>query len=494
MRLSSKNLASLKQAVSGQQNISLPEYNRDETEIGIVHLGPGAFHRAHQVAYTEAVLNQFGGNWGVCAVSMRSTGARDILEPQDGLYTLAILDQKIEYQVIGAIKEVLVATDQLSQVLERMASEPVKIVSLTVTEKGYCLNTKGELDLNHADIKHDLSNPDSPKSAVGLIVKALNMRMQANLAPFNVISCDNLPSNGHKLKNAVITFAKQESVELANWIEKSVSFPSTMVDSITPKTDEHVIKQVSEALGVDDQWPIQREAFLQWVIEDTLTGDRPAWEKVGVVFSNNIDAFENAKLRILNGLHSTLAYMGLLVGLKSVKEAISNQDLYQHCQRLLNDEIIPSFTPPAELDVNEYASDIIRRFENPQIVHLLSQIAWDGSQKIPVRILGTLTDNLRAGSSIKLLTLTVAAWIHFIRLTGNNNGELTDPLANELLQLTKAFNGDAAHDVNLFVASDLVFSDELKSSETFCNTLVECYRQLLEVEQKGLAVLANAAQ
>lgn len=493
MRLSSKNLASIKAAVSEKKNISLPAYNRDNTDIGIVHLGPGAFHRAHQVAYTESVLNQFGGNWGICAVSMRSTGARDILEPQDGLYTLAILDQKIEYQVIGAIKEVLVATDQLPQVLARMASEQVKIVSLTVTEKGYCLNTQGQLDLKHADIQHDLNNLETPRSAVGLLVQALKLRMQNNVAAFNVISCDNLPSNGHKLKNAVLTFAKQQSVELANWIEQSVSFPSTMVDSITPKTDDNVIKQVSEALGADDQWPIQREAFLQWVIEDTLTGDRPAWEKAGVVFSNNIDAFENAKLRILNGLHSTLAYMGLLIGLNSVKDAISNQALYNHCQRLLNEEIIPSFIPPAELDVNEYASDIIRRFENPQIVHLLSQIAWDGSQKIPVRILGTLTDNLRAGSSIKLLTLTVAAWIHFIRLTGKNNGELTDPLATELLQLTNDFNGDAAHDVNLFVSSDLIFTDELKSSELFCNTLIECYEQLADVEQKGLAVLGITA-
>ncbi len=452
--------------------IITPQYNRSHTEIGIVHLGPGAFHRAHQAVYTENAMNLAGGHWGICGVSLRSATARDVLNKQDNLYTLAILDKNINYQVIGAIKEVLVASEQSSQVMARLAAETTKLVTLTITEKGYCLGSDGRLDLQHSDIAYDLKNPSQPISAIGYIVQALGHRKAHGIAAFNVLSCDNVSGNGDKLRQAVIDFASQLDNHLATWITTNVAFPNAMVDSITPKTEDYTVDSVSSAINARDEWPIQREQFTQWVIEDNWRGERPAWDKVGVVFTSDVEGFEKAKLRLLNCLHSTLAYVGSLAGFETVYDVTSDSDFYQFICQLANEEVIGSFVPPKELDVKSYSKEIIERFLNPEIRHLLAQIAWDGSQKIQMRILPIIEDNLNLGRSTKLLSLALAAWFEFICRAIKTNKTIVDPLAEEFANMPALVSDDCVEVVAAFLSIESVFGSELKNNPSLTKQLV----------------------
>jgi len=474
MQLSDKILSNQTIAkVAENSAIATPQYDRENTEIGIVHLGPGAFHRAHQAVYTENAMNLAGGDWGICGVSLRSVTARDVLAKQDNLYTLAILDKKINYQIIGAIKEILVASEQSQQVMTRLTAATTKLVTLTITEKGYCLGADGRLDLQHPDITHDLSNRSKPNSAIGYIVQALGQRKINNINAFNVLSCDNVSGNGDKLRRAVLDYATQLDAGLASWIEVNVSFPNAMVDSITPKTEDYTVDTVSTAIGARDEWPIQREQFTQWVIEDNWHGERPAWDKVGVVFTSDVDGFEKAKLRLLNCLHSTLAYAGSLAGFETVFDVTSDDAFYQFICQLANEEVIGSFEPPKELDVESYSKEIIERFLNPEIRHLLAQIAWDGSQKVQMRILPIIEDNLRLGRSTKLLSLSLACWFEFICRALKDNREIVDPLANEFAKISALHSNDIAEVVDGFLAIKSVFGQNLIKNISLKNQLIE---------------------
>ena len=446
--------------------IATPQYDRNNTEIGIVHLGPGAFHRAHQAVYTENAMNLSGGNWGICGVSLRSATAQEILQQQDYLYTLAVLDQNISYQVIGAVKEILVANKQSDQVIARMSAESTKLITLTITEKGYCLGANGSLDLTHPDIKHDLATPCKPISAIGFIVESLQQRRINGTSAFNVLSCDNVSGNGDKLRRAVLDYADQLDASLKVWISETVAFPNAMVDSITPKTEDYTVDAVSAAIGARDEWPIQREQFTQWVIEDNWNGERPAWDKVGVVFTSDVDGFEKAKLRLLNCLHSTLAYAGSLAGFESVFDVTSDEAFFEFICQLANEEVIGSFVPPKELDVESYSKEIIERFLNPEIRHLLAQIAWDGSQKLQMRVLPIIEDNLTLGRSTKLLSLSLACWFEFICRALKEDREIVDPLANDFANMPALLSDDSKEVVEAFLTIESVFGKELaKNSE-----------------------------
>ncbi|ALS97320.1 mannitol dehydrogenase family protein [Lacimicrobium alkaliphilum] len=465
--------------------IKVPGYNRAKAGIGIVHLGPGAFHRAHQAVFTDDAL-ALGGDWAISAVSMRSKGLRDSLKQQQNLYTLAVLDHQSRYQVIGAIKEVLVLDEDRTKVMERLTAATTHIVTLTVTEKGYCLNGQGLLALEHKDIRHDLANPGTPISAIGLLVLALKQRFEKGHEPLTIISCDNLADNGHKLAQAVLAFAAQSDTRLAARIADEVSFPCTMVDSITPATDEALIEQVADALGVEDQWPVQREAFSQWVIEDKFSGPRPPWDQVGVTFTADVSGYENAKLRLLNGSHSTLAYLGLGCGYETVYQAMQNPHLQRFVQRLFEQEIIPSLKPPAELDLHQYSRAILERYANPHIRHMLSQIAWDGSQKLPFRLLRTINDNLAADRSISRLCVGVAAWLQFLVSKARTGAKLTDPLAAKLLEVARGCDGNAAADVQAFLALSEVFVPELSANQVFVEQLTQGYQRLSTLSADSL--------
>lgn len=474
--------------------LPIPAYRLAEQkpQIGIVHLGPGAFFRGHQAWYTEQAL-QFGGDWAISAVSMRSPDVSQALTPQDGLYTLAVLDAVQSYQVIGAVQEVLIATEQYPQVLARLTAASTKYVTMTITEKGYCLNGSGTLDLENAQVKQDLSGTSQPVTAIGLLYTALAARFQANIAPFCVISCDNLTDNGHKLRKALIAFAEQKDPTIANWLSQQLISPCTMVDSITPATDDAIKTQVAAELGVSDNWPIKREAFVQWVIEDVLPADRPAWQQAGVIYAQDVTAFEKAKLRLLNAPHSTLAYVGSLLGYETVFDAMQDKALTRLVQQMINDEIMPSFTPPAELDINQYSNDILARFRNPAIRHLLAQIAWDGSQKLPMRILPAISDNLAAGKPIDKLAFAIAAWCRFIVKRFSNNEKLVDPLAEPLLAVAAKCNGQAEHDVALFLAVSAVFPAVLAADTSFSAAVQAAYHQLVNDPAGALLAFAGEA-
>jgi fructuronate reductase len=476
-----------------QGKLKLPAYDPSSTGIGIVHIGPGAFFRAHQAWYTDLAL-KYGGDWGISVVSMRSNDLAKALTPQQGLYSLVLLDKKTEYQLVGSIRELLVAAEQYEQVLQRLAAPTSFYVTLTITEKGYCLNTLGELDLTHADIRHDLETNVKARSAIGLLVQALALRFAANVPPFVVLSCDNLTDNGHKLRHALLTFARQKQPALANWLEQQLVCPCTMVDSITPATDEELPKQLAAELGYQDNWPIKREKFCQWVIEDILPAHRPAWHQVGVTYTQDVKAFEKAKLRLLNAPHSALAYLGSLCGLETVFDAMQQLALRKFVQKLAQDEIIGSFHAPAELNPTEYSSDIFQRFDNPAIRHLLAQIAWDGSQKLPMRVFPIILDNLATGRSIKLLSLVVASWLLFIRLRYQQQPDtaLVDPLAAPLLDCAAACTGNADTDTALFLALRQVFPPALQQSDAFKAELTTAYQQLcpLLLLPKGTDVAA----
>lgn len=457
--------------------VAIPAYDRDKVQIGVVHFGPGAFHRAHQAYYFDKLLES-DPRWGVCAVSLKNPGVRDALEPQDGLYTLAQLDAETTFRVVGSILEVLVAPEDPPSVFARLAAPTTRLVTLTVTEKGYTLSADGGLDESHPDILHDLANPREPKSAVGYLVEGLRRRFAAGLAPYAVVACDNLADNGWRLKAAVVAYAAKLDSELAAWIDREGRFPRTMVDSITPATDDALRARTLAATGLQDAWPIQREAFTQWVVEDVLPTDGPDLAGVGVILTDDVRGFERAKLRLLNGVHSTLAYVGILRGHETVFEAISDPELAELARDMMTNDIIPTLTPPRGLDLHAYADAIIARFRNPEIRHLLAQIAWDGSQKLPFRILGTLIEALEAGRSVERLVTPLAAWMRFVALRARAGEAIVDPLQERLLALGLAATGEPRADVAAFLTLDAVFPATLVKDPRFVSALEKAYADL----------------
>jgi fructuronate reductase len=468
------NAVSYPAAIPG---VALPAYDREKVTVGVVHFGPGAFHRAHQAFYFDQLLAK-DPRWGISAVSLKSPGVRDALQPQDGLYTLAQLDAETTFRIVGSIVEVLVAPEDPPAVFARLAAPHTRMVSLTVTEKGYCLTGDGKLDAAHPDIVHDLASPREPVSAVGYIVEGLRRRHQVGLPPYAVVACDNLADNGWRLKAAVVAFAQAIDPALATWIETEGRFPRTMVDSITPATDDALRARVEAATGLSDAWPIQREAFTQWVVEDVLGPDAPDLASVGVTLTDDVRGFERAKLRLLNGVHSTIAYAGLLKGFETVFEAISDPDLARLAEDLMVQDIIPTLTAPRGLDLSAYAQAVLARFRNPEIRHLLAQIAWDGSQKLPFRILGTVVDALEAGRSVDRLALPLAAWMHFVRRRAADGVAIVDPLSDRLVETAAACTGAAAGDVARFLKLEPVFSRDLAGNAVFVAALEKAYGEL----------------
>lgn len=458
-----------------------PAYDPAAVDIGIVHFGPGAFHRAHQAAFLDAIVAK-DPRWGICGVSLHSTGVRDALEAQDGLYTLAILDAEIGYQVIGSMREVLVGPENIEAVLERLSRLSVGVVTSTVTEKGYCLDPQWKLDFSHPDIVHDLAHPDAPKSFIGYVTAGLKRRRAAGLAPFVLIPCDNLPKNGERLKLAVTAFASHLDDELAAWIASELACPCTMVDSITPATDDVLRTRVAEAIQLEDAWPIQREAFTQWVIETHAQADGPDWASAGVTLTDNVPAFERAKLRLLNGPHSTLAYVGLHKGYETVSEAMNDPELAGFVRDLMLKDVVPLLEAPAGMDLPGYCEAILARFRNPAIRHLLSQIAWDGSQKLPIRILSSLSEALARGADVSRLCVPLAAWMRFIRAKAVKGEAITDPLADALLALGRSLNDDII-DVAIVLGLRSVFPQALADDPRVVAGIESAYADLLKAER-----------
>ena len=406
---------------------------------GIVHLGLGAFARAFVCPYVADAMAASGGNWGIVGVSLRSASTRDILRDQNWHYTAMSLGPDGEIvRDISALNNVLVAPENPQLVLDQMANPNVKIVSLTVTEKGYCHDpASGELNTDHPDIQHDLSH-ELPISAPGYLVRALQQRKQAGSKPFTVLSCDNLPANGQVLRRLVLTLAHLIDTDLADWIAKNGCFPSTMVDRITPATTEIDIARLFERTGKHDAALVVHEPFSQWAIEDTFVdGQRPDFAAAGAEMVSDVAAHEHMKLRMLNGTHSALAYTGYLAGHETIADTMADPVFSKFAKQLWT-EISPTVSSPDGVSLEDYADALFRRYSNTTIRHQTWQIAMDGSQKIPQRWLDTLHENLNANRPAPALCLAVAAWMRYVGGVDENGVKIDvrDPLSAKLREVS----------------------------------------------------------
>lgn len=404
-------------------------------KTGIVHLGLGAFFRAFGCVFIEDAMAASGGDWGIMGVSLRSPDTRDALRGQEWGYTSVTLAPEGEQtRWITVLNDVLVAREDPEAVLAAMAKPEVRIVTLTVTEKGYCHNpATGALNVDHPDIQHDLTH-DVPVSAIGFLVRALQRRRAAGMAPFTVLTCDNLPENGRLVRGLVLDFGRRLDPALADWIKAEGKFPCTMVDRITPATTEADIARVAELTGRPDAAPVMHEPFAQWVIEDDFVGDaRPDFAAAGVEMVRDVTAHEHMKLRMLNGTHSALAYTGYLAGHETIADTVGDPVFAAYVRRLWS-EIIPAVQAPEGVSLTEYAEALFDRYANPGIRHRTWQIAMDGSQKLPQRILGSLAANLSAGRDCPALCLAVAAWMRYVGGMDEQGQEIDvrDPLAARL--------------------------------------------------------------
>ncbi|HEX8308288.1 MAG TPA: mannitol dehydrogenase family protein [Allosphingosinicella sp.] len=446
------------------------------TAVGIVHFGPGAFHRAHQADFIDRLLPH-DPRWGIAAVSLRSAGTVEALKRQRGRYTLAILDEGTSFRTLDAHR--LFFGPGEGEAVRGLLREPrVRIVSSTVTEKGYCLAGDGTLDLAHPDIIHDLSQAERPLSLVGWLALGLKDRRDSGLPPFTPLCCDNMVSNGRKLRAAVVEYAAQLDPELADWIAGEAVFPDSMVDSITPATDQHLEALVRQQ-GFDDEIPVSREAYAAWIIEDVLPAGSPDLRGAGAVMAADVGAWEKAKLRILNGAHSTLAYLGLLIGHQSVFEAMGDAGLARFVERLIREDITPSLEP-SPLDLGAYAAAILQRFRNPAIRHKLSQIAWDGSQKLPYRLLDTIAEARAAGRPVERLAVPIAAWMLFVARQAREGAALVDPLAETLARI------GAGGDVDAFLGLRQVFPPALANDPVFRGAVVSAAQEMREGGPRAL--------
>jgi fructuronate reductase len=410
-----------------------------------------------------------GGDWGICGVTMRGdTSLQCVMHEQDNLYSVLTRDRDGEtVQVVRALRKVLVAPLQQAELLALLRSPQVRIVSLTVTEKGYCHDARtGGLDFDHPTIQHDLGNPDHPASVPGYLVAALRVRRDN---PFTVLSCDNLPHNGQLLREVVLQYAAALDAELAAWIAESVCFPCTMVDRIVPATTDEDRAAVACTLQCVDAWPVPGEAFRQWVIEDRFSLGRPAWERVGATLVDDVTPYEMAKLRMLNGAHSTMAYLSALADFETVDQAIGDPTMHALIHAMMSEEIIPTLSAPGDFDLLAYRDALLQRFANPALKHKCMQIAADGSLKLPPRLLGTITERLAAGACCRRLTLAVAAWMRFL-LRHSDTGhalEVNDPRAAQLTTLAAQSTGDNRRLMDSLLALRDIFPEQLADNQIF---------------------------
>jgi len=463
--------------------VQQPGYDRTRLRSRIVHIGFGAFHRAHQAVMTDRVLNQLGGDWGICEVSLHSAGLLSSLRDQDHLFTVLEKDGDTRTaRIIGAVHESVIATvEGMDAVLEKLAEPQVAMVSLTITEKGYCIEPdSGKLDRHHPAIQADLRHPRQPTSVPGIVVEALHRRRQRGLAPFTLLSCDNIPGNGQVVKQAILGLAGARDPALAAWIEQYAAFPSTMVDRIVPAVTPEALDEVTALLGVEDPCAIACEPFIQWVIEDQFTAGRPDWQRVGAQFVNDVAPYEQMKLRMLNGSHSFLAWLGYLAGYQHISDCMADSDFRAAVAVLMFNEQAPTLSlDPKAVDIAEYGRRLQARFTNPTLRHRTWQIAMDGTQKLPQRMLDSVRWHITQGSAYPLLALGIAGWMRYVG--GQNDAgetiEIRDPLSETLRRLILA-SPDGAARVRALLTLHPVFGVDLPAVPAFVDAVTRAYERL----------------
>lgn len=463
---------------------------KENLKSRIVHIGFGAFHRAHQALYTSEMLEKTNGDWGICEISLFG-GAPLIadLRKQNHLYTVTEKGAvETAIKVVGSVKESLHPTlDGVNAVVEKMAEPQVAIVSMTITEKGYCTDhSTGKFDEKNALIIADLTNPTVPKSALGYIVQSLKLRRERNLKPFSVMSCDNVQGNGVVAKSAILALAKLIDIELSEWIEKNVTFPCTMVDRIVPAVTTETFAEISQLVGVEDPCGIVCEPFRQWVIEDDFVAGRPEWDLIGAEFVTDVVPYEEMKLRMLNGSHSFLAYLGYLGGYAHISDTMTNINYRQAAFDMMMKEQAPSLMMPEGTDLNSYATLLIERFSNPSLKHQTLQIATDGSQKIPQRMVSSLQFHLKEGTDFKWLALGIAGWMRFVSGVdeSGNRIDVRDPMAKILREVCDK-HGFNVSVVPALLSIETIFNRDVGQNEQVISAISLAYQSLLDMGAKA---------
>ena len=483
MKLSNQTLSQL------PQQVVVPNYDRNKLKTKIVHLGFGAFHRAHQAVYADILASEQGSDWGYCEVNLIG-GEKQIedLKQQDYLFSVCEMSyDDWSTRVVGVVKQALHAdVDGISKVLEVMTRPEIAIVSITVTEKGYCyLPTTASIDTHNELIKYDIANPTKPKTVPGVIVEALRLRQEKGLPAFTVMSCDNMPENGHVTRNVVLALAKMRDAKLAQWIEENASFPSTMVDRIVPAATNQTMEKIQQQLGgIDDPAGIAGEPFKQWVIEDNFVAGRPQWQKAGAELVNDVLPYEEMKLRMLNGSHSFLAYLGYLGGYRHIDECMQDANYVKAARHLMLQEQAPTLKVKG-VDLQAYADSLLDRYRNTGLKHRTWQIAMDGTLKLPQRMLDSIRYHLAHNTAFDCLALGVAAWMRYV--SGIDDAghliEVCDPSVDKIKALV-ANSADNQERVKALLSLTHVFGEDLANNSKFIDQVTDAYISLRNIGAK----------
>lgn len=461
------------------------DYRRDQA-CGVVHLGVGAFHRAHQAAYFDALLGAGETGWMIRGASLRSRRAGDQLNPQDGLYTLVERDGESERtRLVRSISDVLTISEDREALIDALTAADTVLVTLTITENGYCIDpTTQELDWENEDIQWDIEHPDAPRSAPGVILAGLRRRWQDGLTPFTVLSCDNLSENGKQAQAAILGLARKTDPVLAQWIEGQVAFPSSMVDRIAPATTASDIDALEAILGLRDEAMVKTEPFSQWVIEDKFCNTRPPLEKVGVQFTSDVLEWERAKLRLLNGAHSAIAYLGGLGRVDYVHQAIARPEVSALVQRIW-DESRSTLRPLEGLNVDAYVQELMQRFSNSSLEHRTRQIAIDGSRKIPQRWLEPLRVRRACGEASPALLFALAAWIMWQSGVDDENQayQVEDPLAEQTKRVFESARSCPETLAQEMLAFEPVFGSDFANDKELQSQIA---RFLRDIQDRGV--------
>ena len=480
------------------ERLPTPRYDRSRLSAGVVHFGVGGFHRAHQAMYHDRLLNQGQAlDWAICGVGVMPADRRmqEVMDAQDGLYTLVVKesDGTLEPRVIGAITDYLFAPDDPEAVIEKMAARSTRIVSLTVTEGGYNLHpVSGDFDADSPAVARDLEAGATPGTTFGLVNEALRRRKERRLAPFSVMSLDNLEGNGDLAKRAFTTFARLRDDELGDWVERNTCFPNSMVDRITPQTTEADTMAVRDRFGVDDQWPVVCEPYTQWVLEDAFSAGRPPYEDAGVQVVDDVRPYELMKLRLLNAGHQALCYFAYLAGYRLVHEAAQDPLFRRFLRGYMEHEGTPAVPPVPGIDLDEYKETLIERFSNPEVRDTIARLCAQSSDRIPKWVLPVIRHQLATGGEVERSAAVVASWARYAEGVDEQGQpiEVVDQLKDRVTEAARRQRDDPT----AFIADREIFGD-LVDDERFVAAYGAALRSLQERGARAtLESLAGGAQ
>lgn len=475
-QLNTKNLKnSISDLTDREQTITSGNYDRAQIQPGIVHFGVGNFHRCHQAVYIDKLLNQGVKDWGIIGISMRSTKIRDALQSQNFLYTEVTLGKQSSFRIIGSILDILVAPENPTAVISQVAKNQIKLVTTTITEKGYYL-CSGQIDQSDPDIVADKTCLENPRTIYGYLAASIIQRGIQDAAPLSIICCDNIQAGGEHLRAGVYMLLQQHAQHLLSWVEKHVSFASSMVDRVSPATDDNLKSLVHSTVKLKDVWPVSAEPFSQWVIENKFAGPKPALDKVGAIFADDISYHQQMKLRFLNAGHSIIAVLAYLAGHKTIHQALEQPYILQFVQRALCENILPVTEIPQGYQGKDYIAEVIQRFQNSALPYFAQQVNSDSSQKIILRWFPSIDNALLRNTDTAFMSFILAAWVVYVERALDAN-ELNDPLDHHLMKANQNDGQRVEQFLTIIGASHFNFA----ASAPFMTDVTNAYQTLKDI-------------